>query len=62
MFIKGRAANIIELLNNEDFKKWKNQFEMNPLIIAGDFNSPSHLDWIPETKYCFKNNFLGYFM
>jgi len=25
--------------------------ETQPLIVAGDFNSPSHLDWVEETKW-----------
>ncbi|KAH7700135.1 Protein F14F9.5 [Aphelenchoides avenae] len=45
-----RAGNIRELLANPQFKKFASQVKESPLIVAGDFNSPSHLDWIEETK------------
>ncbi|KAI1705405.1 endonuclease/Exonuclease/phosphatase family domain-containing protein [Ditylenchus destructor] len=48
----GRAANIRELLANPKFQEWSKAAESAgpPVIIAGDFNCPSHLDWIEETK------------
>ncbi|KAI1697643.1 endonuclease/Exonuclease/phosphatase family domain-containing protein [Ditylenchus destructor] len=48
----GRAANIRELLANPKFQEWSKDAENAgpPVIIAGDFNCPSHIDWIEETK------------
>ncbi|KAI1701701.1 endonuclease/Exonuclease/phosphatase family domain-containing protein [Ditylenchus destructor] len=48
----GRAANIRELLVNPKFQEWSKAAESAgpPVIIAGDFNCPSHIDWIEETK------------
>ncbi|CAK5122072.1 unnamed protein product [Meloidogyne enterolobii] len=46
----GRAQNIEQLLGNEIFKRYMKNAETQPLIVAGDFNSPSHLDWVEETK------------
>lgn len=34
----------------EKFQKAVKNVENEPLIVVGDFNSPSHLDWIEETK------------
>jgi endonuclease/exonuclease/phosphatase family metal-dependent hydrolase len=46
----GRAHNIRELLANADFKGFMQRTDKEPLIVAGDFNCPSHLDWTEETK------------
>jgi endonuclease/exonuclease/phosphatase family metal-dependent hydrolase len=46
----GRAQNIEQLLNNDIFKRYMKNAEIQPLIVAGDFNTPSHLDWIEETR------------
>ncbi|KAE9551557.1 hypothetical protein FO519_005230 [Halicephalobus sp. NKZ332] len=45
----GRVDNIIELLKNPVFKE-EIENEKKPLILGGDFNAPSHLDWISSTK------------
>jgi endonuclease/exonuclease/phosphatase family metal-dependent hydrolase len=47
---EGRAQNIEQLLANAFFKKHMQMAGKQPLIVAGDFNAPSHLDWIEETK------------
>ncbi|KAL7080566.1 hypothetical protein ACQ4LE_000295 [Meloidogyne hapla] len=46
----GRGQNIEQVLSNEIFRRYMKNAEIQPLIVAGDFNSPSHLDWIEETK------------
>lgn len=46
----GRGDNIIALLQNPEFGKAVQNSDQNALIVAGDFNSPSHMDWIDETK------------
>ena len=50
-FLKGRAQNIEQLLADEEFRKFAARTDKEPLIVAGDFNCPSHQDWIEETKY-----------
>ncbi|KAH7697095.1 Protein F14F9.5, partial [Aphelenchoides avenae] len=45
----GRYANMKELVENAQFNKFLQMTSERPLIVAGDFNSPSHLDWIEET-------------
>lgn len=46
-----RLGNINNLLKGKTFQKWlKLSSNIVPLIIFGDFNSPSHLDWIESTK------------
>lgn len=49
--IKGRAQNIEQLIANDGFGQFMKLSETEPFIIAGDFNSPSHLDWTEETKF-----------
>ncbi len=45
-----RYNHLLELLNHESFKKdMANRTEI-PVIVAGDFNCISHLDYTPETK------------
>ncbi|KAF8357999.1 hypothetical protein PRIPAC_92994, partial [Pristionchus pacificus] len=48
---KGRVHNIRELLGNEEFVKQINNADFTPVIVAGDFNTPSHLDWTNATKH-----------
>ena len=43
-----RASEIKEIL--EEVQSWISNNESIGVIMAGDFNSGSHLDWIPETK------------
>jgi exonuclease III len=38
-------------LADEEFKKFAQRTDKEPLIVAGDFNCPSHLDWIEEVKH-----------
>uniref|UniRef100_A0A1I7X8K0 Endo/exonuclease/phosphatase domain-containing protein n=1 Tax=Heterorhabditis bacteriophora TaxID=37862 RepID=A0A1I7X8K0_HETBA len=45
----GRVKNVQEILENEETKQWISMG--NSVIIAGDFNCPSHLDWIEENKH-----------
>lgn len=40
-----------ELLNNTQFNKMLNESKERPLLVCGDFNSPSHLDWTEKTKF-----------
>uniref|UniRef100_A0AC35FJI9 Endonuclease/exonuclease/phosphatase domain-containing protein n=1 Tax=Panagrolaimus sp. PS1159 TaxID=55785 RepID=A0AC35FJI9_9BILA len=46
----GRVDNINELLEIKEFKEAIKQSDKIPVIVAGDFNTPSHLDWINENK------------
>uniref|UniRef100_A0A914I5H6 Endonuclease/exonuclease/phosphatase domain-containing protein n=1 Tax=Globodera rostochiensis TaxID=31243 RepID=A0A914I5H6_GLORO len=46
----GRAQNIEQLIASEAFKKYMGLSDEQLFIVAGDFNSPSHLDWIEEKK------------
>lgn len=46
----GRAKNIRELIADESFKTALTKSGEEPLIVAGDFNTPSHLDWTEQTK------------
>ncbi len=42
---------IDRLLNNNVFASALAQSDYNPILFVGDFNSPSHLDWIKSTKH-----------
>ena len=44
-----RILDVMEMLNTTSFKTAL-EAEM-PLIVAGDFNTPSHLDWTEATKH-----------
>lgn len=44
----GRVENINEIVNLEQFRS--DLIADDLLILAGDFNSPSHLDWTQSTK------------
>uniref|UniRef100_A0A914E046 Endonuclease/exonuclease/phosphatase domain-containing protein n=1 Tax=Acrobeloides nanus TaxID=290746 RepID=A0A914E046_9BILA len=45
-----RVGEVSEVLNHEIFQKSLNEADTNPVILCGDFNAPSHLDWIEENK------------
>ncbi|KAI6225230.1 Endo/exonuclease/phosphatase domain-containing protein [Aphelenchoides fujianensis] len=45
-----RYNNIANLLKDATFRKWNASTADVPLILAGDFNSPSHLDWTAATR------------
>ncbi|KAL7076802.1 hypothetical protein ACQ4LE_004067 [Meloidogyne hapla] len=50
---KVRVEDIIQLfLYNNEFKTWlnKTQTTSEPLLLVGDFNTPSHEDWIEKTN------------
>ncbi|RCN41115.1 hypothetical protein ANCCAN_12947 [Ancylostoma caninum] len=46
----GREQNIEEIQNNTKMAAWRRKSAIVPIILAGDFNCPSHLDWTDETK------------
>jgi endonuclease/exonuclease/phosphatase family metal-dependent hydrolase len=46
----GRQDNIMALLKTPEFIKAVQNSDKNALIVCGDFNSPSHLDWTEDTK------------
>uniref|UniRef100_A0A0N5AFB5 Endo/exonuclease/phosphatase domain-containing protein n=1 Tax=Syphacia muris TaxID=451379 RepID=A0A0N5AFB5_9BILA len=46
----GRILHITDLLSNKQFKKAIGESGYKPVIVAGDFNSPSHLDWTSSTS------------
>uniref|UniRef100_A0AC34FA71 Endonuclease/exonuclease/phosphatase domain-containing protein n=1 Tax=Panagrolaimus sp. ES5 TaxID=591445 RepID=A0AC34FA71_9BILA len=46
----GRQDNIHELLQTKEFMMAIEDSGKIPVIVAGDFNTPSHLDWIKENK------------
>ena len=43
-----RAAEIREILS--EIKHWLSRPQTMGVVMAGDFNSGSHLDWIPSSK------------
>jgi len=45
-----RQQNIEELIRSPGFGRMLNETDTAPLILVGDFNCPSHEDWIEETK------------
>jgi len=46
-----RVNNVQNLINDKTFQKWlKQSINSIPLIVFGDFNCPSHLDWVEENK------------
>lgn len=47
---ENRYEHIQQLLQHEDFKKDLANIDQVPLIVAGDFNCVSHLDFTEETK------------
>jgi endonuclease/exonuclease/phosphatase family metal-dependent hydrolase len=46
----GRVQQIKELLADDSFKTALVKSSDEPVIVAGDFNTPSHLDWTTSTK------------
>ncbi|KAL3068762.1 hypothetical protein niasHS_017328 [Heterodera schachtii] len=51
----GRFQNILDLSAHPSFKNFVAQTSAVPLILAGDFNEPSHLDWTIKTSHLHKN-------
>ncbi|WKY13260.1 hypothetical protein Q1695_004239 [Nippostrongylus brasiliensis] len=47
---KGRLSVLKEILENQKMKRWLKASKFVSLIVAGDFGSPSHLDWNEENK------------
>jgi endonuclease/exonuclease/phosphatase family metal-dependent hydrolase len=47
----GRGDDVIQLLKLPEFQEAIRNSEQNPLIVCGDFNCPSHLDWKEDTKH-----------
>lgn len=45
-----RVHNILNMLNHQPFTQNLNEADKSPLILVGDFNSPSHLDWTENFK------------
>ncbi|CAJ0946631.1 unnamed protein product, partial [Mesorhabditis belari] len=45
----GRAADIQTILSSPEMAEALKEEDKIPMIVAGDFNSPSHLDWTDET-------------
>lgn len=45
-----RVHNMVDVLNHRPFNKNLLDSDRSPLILMGDFNSPSHLDWTDEYK------------
>lgn len=43
-----RMRNIMEIMSDSTFKLHDKMSNLAPLIVAGDFNEPSHLDWTKE--------------
>ncbi|EFO18696.1 hypothetical protein LOAG_09798 [Loa loa] len=48
---KGRFQNMRELLVDDYFQAAIENSSIEPLIVCGDFNSPSHLDWTNQTSF-----------
>ncbi|TKR88773.1 hypothetical protein L596_012962 [Steinernema carpocapsae] len=47
----GRVQNMQSLLVNNDFFLSVDKSDHIPLFVCGDFNAPSHFDWIQATKH-----------
>ncbi|KJH52189.1 hypothetical protein DICVIV_01654 [Dictyocaulus viviparus] len=47
---EGRAQNMEEIKYNSKMTAWRKKSKIVPLIVAGDFNCPSHLDWTSKTQ------------
>lgn len=48
--IVGRVQNIHELIADKTFKRALINSAQEPVIVAGDFNAPSHIDWTESMK------------
>ncbi|KIH45298.1 hypothetical protein ANCDUO_24663 [Ancylostoma duodenale] len=46
--LSGRVKNAQEVLDHPLTNDW--QRKNQPVVVAGDFNTPSHLDWIEATR------------
>jgi endonuclease/exonuclease/phosphatase family metal-dependent hydrolase len=46
----GRMQNVQELLANAQFQRSLTNADREPLIVTGDMNCPSHLDWTEKAK------------
>lgn len=46
----GRMNNIVSLMNHAPFSKNMQDSDSIPLFVAGDFNTPSHLDWTEQMR------------
>uniref|UniRef100_A0A9J2PJD4 Endonuclease/exonuclease/phosphatase domain-containing protein n=1 Tax=Ascaris lumbricoides TaxID=6252 RepID=A0A9J2PJD4_ASCLU len=46
----GRFENMREFILDDGFRKAVKRSKEEPLLVCGDFNAPSHLDWTEETK------------
>ncbi|KHJ94429.1 hypothetical protein OESDEN_05643 [Oesophagostomum dentatum] len=47
-YYSGRMKNAEEILDHPMVNEWQ-RYSM-PVVVAGDLNTPSHLDWIEETR------------
>uniref|UniRef100_A0A1I7YHE4 Endo/exonuclease/phosphatase domain-containing protein n=1 Tax=Steinernema glaseri TaxID=37863 RepID=A0A1I7YHE4_9BILA len=47
----GRVQNMQELVINEEFLLALTKSDKTPVFVCGDFNAPSHQDWINATKH-----------
>jgi len=47
--VPGRVQNVIATTNVADFKRDLEDTD-DPMIVAGDMNCPSHLDWVESAK------------
>lgn len=47
---QSRLHNLKHLLNHQPFKDCLRDIDKSPLILLGDFNCPSHLDWVEKCK------------
>lgn len=48
--ILGRTGEVREVVDHEVFQQAMNGAEEVPVILCGDFNAPSHQDWVEENK------------
>ncbi|EYC21770.1 hypothetical protein Y032_0018g3521 [Ancylostoma ceylanicum] len=46
--LSGRVKNAQEVLDHPLTNEWQRRNQ--PIVVAGDFNTPSHLDWIEATR------------
>ncbi|WKY13265.1 hypothetical protein Q1695_004240 [Nippostrongylus brasiliensis] len=47
---ESRKQNAEELRNNPRMTAWRRKSDIVPIIVAGDFNCPSHLDWTEAAR------------
>ena len=47
----GRVQNMVELVTSQALANQIAKSNIVPIVVAGDFNTPSHLDWVEENKY-----------